>query len=144
MVRLKHRYIIGQVLLDGLHEVSLTFSAKDISIAIKDKILALYGDIGAGNFGNSLSIRFNESKYSRVFVLRCPREFEMETRFAMSCVTQIKSHSVSFRTIEIAGCERTCSEKIRRMIEVVVDSLEISKDETDVLRIDLIEKASAL
>ena len=87
MVRIKHRYILGQVILDNNTEASkMVVNHREILNQIKDKIQLLYGDVGSGSFGLNLSIKYYERDLLHLFVLRCPRENEVEV-IGVDCYT---------------------------------------------------------
>jgi len=107
MVRLKHRYVISQALLDpvaGGAEASLT--ARDILAALRDKLHQVYGDYGARH-ASGLAIRFFD-EHTLLFVLRTSRESETEVRFALALVTAVKKANLVIRGLKICGSVRTC------------------------------------
>ena len=74
--------------------------------AVKEKVQTLYGDVGAGQFGASMAVKYIDED-SLIFVLRTSRESETETRYAMSTVDTLKGSSVSLRALGVCGSART-------------------------------------
>jgi RNase P/RNase MRP subunit POP5 len=107
MVRLKHRYVLGQILLDPAGSQSGNgVHSRDVLAAVKEKVQTLYGDVGAGQFGASMAVKYIDED-SLIFVLRTSRESETETRYAMSTVDTLKGSSVSLRALGVCGSART-------------------------------------
>jgi RNase P/RNase MRP subunit POP5 len=131
MVRIKHRYIICQFSQESSSRSSYTI--RDITNAVREKIQSLFGDVGAGEFGNSqtLSIRYFDSiEGSFIFVVRAPREAETNVRFAIACLTSIKANeTVCVRTLRVASCSRTCIVQLRELLEVYIENCPISSAE---------------
>lgn len=114
MVRIKHRYIIAQVICDD--ETALkTFSIQDILNANREKLAELFGDIGFGLHGKNMTLKYYDPD-SSVFILRVPREAETQVRLAIACMHHIKKAPCISRTLEICGSERTCKEKIKKLL----------------------------
>lgn len=122
MVRLKHRYVVGQVLLlngsagDGStsgREGDL--HPRDIVGAVKEKLQLLYGDVGGGQYGAALALKYLDTT-ALIFVLRSSRDGETQTRFAMTAVDSIKSIPLSIRTLACCGSVRTTKTKLRELL----------------------------
>ena len=118
MVRVKHRYLICQVMLEPTGKQS-DFSAKDILIAIKDRLQLLFGDIGSGTIGSHLIIKFFDAQ-SCIFVIRTMRDSVNDAWFALSCTNEIKKQACTIRCLNMCGCERTCFGDLKRLLEVYV------------------------
>ena len=88
------------------------YNARDLQNAIKEKVENLFGDIGLGSFGTSSMITVFDIK-TKIFVLRTPREAETNVRLALACITMVKAKSLILRTLGVAGCARSCIEKLR-------------------------------
>lgn len=119
MVRVKHRYLIGQVLLEPSSIKTTDFNARDILLAAKDKLQLLFGDVGSGTIGAHLVIKFFDSE-SMIFVIRATREAANDTWFALSCMNEIKKQTCTVRCLNLSGCERTCFSDLKRLLEVYV------------------------
>ena len=113
-MRLKRRYIICQALAQEESDPASgeEYNARDLQIAIKEKVENLFGDIGLGSFGTSSMITVFDIK-TKIFVLRTPREAETNVRLALACITMVKAKSLILRTLGVAGCARSCIEKLR-------------------------------
>ena len=113
-MRLKRRYIICQALAQEESDPASgeEYNARDLQNAIKEKVENLFGDIGLGSFGTSSMITIFDIK-TKIFVLRTPREAETNVRLALACITMVKAKSLILRTLGVAGCARTCIEKLR-------------------------------
>ena len=122
MVRLKHRYVVGQALLLDSRQGGGSNSARegdlhprDIVGAVKDKLQLLYGDMGGGQYGSALALKYLDSD-SLIFVLRSSRDGETQTRFAMTAVDSIKSIPLSIRTLACCGSVRTTRSKLGELL----------------------------
>ena len=113
-MRLKRRYIICQALAQDESDPASgeEYNARDLQNAIKEKVENLFGDIGLGSFGTSSMITVFDIK-TKIFVLRTPREAETNVRLALACITMVKAKSLILRTLGVAGCARSCIEKLR-------------------------------
>jgi len=142
MVRIKHRYIIAQVMLDPTAPPAAIseITAHDILSILREKISSLYGDVGAGDFGSSVAVKyFDQSgaaageRCTHIFVLRCAREAEQQVRFALCTVSSIKRTALILRTLGVSGSSRTCADKARSTLCLAVDSWDAvsEKEKTD-------------
>lgn len=122
-MRLKRRYIICQALASDEQDSSVgdDYSSRDVLNVIKEKVEALFGDIGVGCFGTLSIIPLFDLK-SKIFVLRTSREAETNLRFALSCITAIKNRVLIIRTLSVSGCARSCTEKLQSTFQTLVDS----------------------
>ena len=113
-MRLKRRYIICQALAQEESDPASgeEYNARDLQNAIKEKVENLFGDIGLGSFGTSSMITVFDIK-TKIFVVRTPREAETNVRLALACITMVKAKSLILRTLGVAGCARSCIEKLR-------------------------------
>ena len=116
MVRLKHRYLICQVLGES-HQLEI--DDKDVIFSLRSCIQTLFGDVGAGEFGNSAVVKLFDAK-SKIFVLRVSRESEIDMRFALSCVNTIKKSAAIIRTIATTGSTRTFKKQLTRCFNHMV------------------------
>ena len=105
MVRLKHRYIICQALEQPVLSVAAAnhnhnhnhsgepdrdaIAAKDVSKVIKEKVELLYGEVGAGSYGNAALVKAFDV-HARIFVVRTAREAEDQLRLALASVNTVK------------------------------------------------------
>lgn len=110
MVRLKHRYILAQILEYSKNsKISpIPLSARDILNSLREKVIELYGDIGVGDISQNSSIRFYDTECLHIFVMKVPREVESMACFALSCIQGIRGQSAVIRTIGVSGSDRTC------------------------------------
>ena len=123
MVRVKHRYIIGQILLDPGNYVGEggILVSRDLIAAIREKIQVLYGDVGAGEFGTNMAVRYfdgNVESGSKILVLRTPREGEIQTKYAMTSVQSIKHMNVCIRSLATCGSARTARSKLIELLSI--------------------------
>lgn len=129
-MRLKRRYVICQALTveDSDANSNNDLNPRDLLVAIKEKVEALFGDIGMGSFGTLSMIPFYDSK-SRIFVLRTSREGETNMRLAISCVSSVKGRNLIIRTLAVSGSNRTCTEKLRATLTTLVENSNYSESE---------------
>jgi RNase P/RNase MRP subunit POP5 len=118
MVRLKHRYLVYQILTDNNNSFPSS-SSRDINNLVRDKIQALYGDVGFGSFGISCHVKFFDPKYL-ICVIRVPREFENEVRFSIVTICVFNRVNVVMRILSVAGCERTCKSKLQELYNIML------------------------
>jgi RNase P/RNase MRP subunit POP5 len=130
MVRIKNRYIIGQIMLPSqkkkggeLIDSKPLILMKDLQSSLKDKVAELFGEIGAGEFGNSTVIKYFDSENSLVFVVRMPRESEQQVHMAISCVTAIRDKTdLVLRSLHVKSCPRTCTAALKETMIVYYSS----------------------
>lgn len=105
MVRLKHRYLICQVLSESSSAVMEEFNIRDLLNILREKIITIWGDFGAIH-NSGISIKYFD-EVSKIFVLRISRESEMEVHFALSLITTIKRNNIIVRALCVCGSIRT-------------------------------------
>lgn len=129
-MRLKRRYVICQALTVDDYDANGNndLNPRDLLVSVKEKVEALFGDIGMGSFGTLSMIPFFDSK-SRIFVLRTSREGEINVRLALSCITAVKGRNMIVRTLAVSGSNRTCTEKLRATLTTLVDNSNNSDSE---------------
>ena len=93
-MRLKHRYVVAQLLLDPSLGEPEELSGRDVISAVREQLQLLYGDMGAGEFGGNTLLKFYDAN-TQMFV-----------------VTQIKQNSLVVRSLSVAGSSRTCLDKL--------------------------------
>ena len=125
MVRLKHRYLIGQVIddssifsVDAAHQSVIT--SRDIQSTFADTICKLYGDVGSGAFGSSTAVKYFDQNLN-VYVIRTSRDHLTQVQFALTCMTSAKKTSnLIFQTLAVAGSARTCKDKLLEILRACV------------------------
>jgi RNase P/RNase MRP subunit POP5 len=126
MVRIKHRYIVGQILFDPNVEVQEGTQGRDIVSAIREKVQILYGDVGLGEFGVSTVIKYYDQSgidsSTQLFVIRTAREAVDNLLFVMSNITTIRKNTVVLRSLDVCGSVRTCMASMRNLIGIAVDA----------------------
>jgi RNase P/RNase MRP subunit POP5 len=133
MVRLKHRYIVGQVLFDRAAKGADEIAGKDLLAAVRDKISQFYGEIGTAQLSSSLAVKFHDAETNKgdenggsgathVFVLRCSREAEESVRFAMSTVSTVRKTTLIMRSLAVSGSSRTCISTTANLLDRAVDA----------------------
>ena len=135
MVRLKQRYIIGQVLFDPSAKHHDEVTNRSLLSAILEKIAQFYGEVGTAQLGTSLVIKFYDGegeneRPTQLFILRCAREAEQSIRFAMSAIILIKRCPVILRSLSVSGSSRTCITTVEDILSKAVDAdLELNDTE---------------
>lgn len=112
MVRLKHRYLIIQIIPEQYQSSILKINQIDILNTLKERLLELFGDVGFGIWAKSLALKYYNN-FHNIFILRCTRDGEINVRLGISCIQSIKQISCICRVLEIAGSTRTCKDKMR-------------------------------
>jgi RNase P/RNase MRP subunit POP5 len=115
MVRLKHRYVICQILED-VPSSNNTYTTNDIMNAIKDKLSTFMGDYGAMY---SCQVRYYDIN-SRIFIMRTNREAEVHMKAAVSMLTIIKKTNIIIRSLATCGSSRSCIEKLKILLDLFV------------------------
>jgi RNase P/RNase MRP subunit POP5 len=124
MVRLKHRFLIGQILpvyQKGESAQHRVYNLHKIIDLIRQKISELYGEMGIGDFGQQLVIKYYEQEYSRLLVIKIPRGHQKHVQFALSCISSIEETPVTIRTLHTSSCPRTCIQKLTPMIKTFIE-----------------------
>jgi RNase P/RNase MRP subunit POP5 len=150
MVRLKHRYVVCQLLPASYSETALTalrsVSSRDVVQTLRDTLQGLYGDMGAGEIGHSISMRYwDATRGTRIFVIRVPRGGETQTRFALSCMSSCTKGSkgggdnipLVIRTLALAGSSRTCVDKLRDLLRIAVSADQLDETLREMEAIDI-------
>ena len=126
-VRLKHRYVVAQLLLDpgggggGGGGEGGELASRDVIAAVRERLQVLYGDMGAGEFGGNTVIKFYDAN-TQLVVVRTAREAEHSVRLALATVTQIKRTALVVRTLCVAGSGRTCLDKLRALLRRALEA----------------------
>lgn len=145
MVRIKHRYLLVQILYPVSKTTanvalpdSLLFNAPSAShitsstllILLRTQISILFGDYGSGVLASGLSIKYFSNATSTIIV-RCPRAHFRLAWAALTFVTELPAarkggadgERCVFRVIRVSGTIRKVEEaavrRARRMISVV-------------------------
>jgi RNase P/RNase MRP subunit POP5 len=127
MVRLKHRYLIAQILplyqrssgTDGSNQKIISINR--ILELVRQKILELYGEMGIGDFGQQLVIKYYEHEYSRILVIKVPRGCQKHVQLALSCISTVDDVPLIIRTLHTSSCPRTCLGKLTPLIKRYVE-----------------------
>lgn len=135
MVRLKHRYLIGQIFDDpGKLESAIITNSKDLQSSLIENIKFLYGEVGMGSFGANIQVKFYDPT-TRIYLVRVFREHALSLQFALTCTTSLKKNdNVTLKTLALSGSSRTCKTTLISILTSTVDVLEISLAEKDLLR----------
>lgn len=131
MVRLKHRYIIAQVIpvVDSRMQAGKNgVSSRDFQNVIRDKIQELYGDVGLGEFGQASYIKYFDAKYSNIFVIKTTREAQIKVHFALNCISQVSEVPVIIRSLSINSCPRTCQESLKKIFKLHFEAAEFATE----------------
>ena len=119
MVRIKNRYIVAQLLWNsGPKEKFNEIGVKELQVLLREKIIELYGDIGAGEFGNSTLIKYFEAEHSKIMVVKTTRDGEHNVRFALSSMNKVKDVDLCVRSLTVKSCSRTCNEALKECLRV--------------------------
>jgi RNase P/RNase MRP subunit POP5 len=118
-MRLKHRYIVFQALplANPKHGGKSTFTSKDLQMALREKIQALYGEVGSGEFGQASYIKYHEPKHSNIFVVKTTREAQTKVHFAVSCISEIAEVPVILHSLRVSSCPRTCQQSLHEIFD---------------------------
>lgn len=148
MVRLKHRFIIAQIVLapNAKFQGKVSFAARDIQAALRTKINELYGDVGLGEFGQATYVRYHEGKYSNIFVVKTHRDAQVKVHFAMSCISELGGVPLCLRSLSVNSCPRTCLQSLKQLFtlyfqncDIAVDNERMAAEETIGRNLDALE-----
>lgn len=128
MVRLKHRYILFEILypplVDGrktpgeefvnfsksqneslmtLHQSSAgSINPRTLSNTIRTIVQDIYGDIGLGQVGQSIIVKYFSNKTS-TGILRCGRDNYKKVVAAMTLIEEIEGNNVLIKCTRVSG-----------------------------------------
>eukprot|EP01031_Cornospumella_fuschlensis_P026687 gene26687-32248_t len=120
MVRLRYKYVIGQV-LPASTPFPADFSAvaaRDILASLKAIVEEIYGDEGLGILISSSSVRFLDTEHTFFLVVKTPAAFFRKLLFALSCVSKVKSCSCSIRTLRVQCTARGAKAMLERLVRL--------------------------
>lgn len=143
MVRLKHRYIVAQVIVDASNKfqpAKTTVNARDIQSVIRDKIQELYGDVGLGEFGQASYIKYYDAKYSSILVLKTTRDAQIKVHFALSCISEVSEVHLMIRSLSVNSCPRTCMESLKKLFALHFAVAEFSSEAEKLNAVQVVEK----
>ena len=130
MVRLKHRYIIAQVVPSSSVRIltKQTYSSREIQTILREKIQELYGDVGLGEFGQATYVRYLDAKYTNIFVVKTTRDAQSKVHFALSCIGELSGSPICLRSLSINSCQRTCMQSLRQVIGLHFDHADMMSE----------------
>lgn len=143
MVRLKHRYIVAQVIVDTSNKFQpskTTVNSRDIQSVIRDKIQELYGDVGLGEFGQASYIKYYDAKFSNILVLKTTREAQVKVHFALSCISEVSEVHLMIRSLSVNSCPRTCMESLKKLFALHFAVAEFNSEAEKMNATQVVEK----
>lgn len=148
MVRLKHRYILFDILypppsaprtglerekflnfstsskdcLLSLHETSpSTINLRSIASQLKKVIEDHFGDFGGGTVGLLIIVKYFSNKTS-TGIIRCSRNNFHQVMAALALVTKLGNSEVVMRCVHVSGTIKKCEHfSIRRNQQLIID-----------------------
>lgn len=148
MVRLKHRYILFDILypptsdprtgtqrekfenfssspkasLLSLHGTSpSSINLRSIANLIKSAIEDHFGDFGGGTVGLLIIVKYFSNKTS-TGIIRCSRNNFHQVMAALALVTKVDNFDVVMRCVHVSGTIRKCEQfSIRRNQQLIID-----------------------
>ena len=143
MVRLKQRYIIGQVMFDPSAKHREEVTSRSLLSAIREKIGQFYGEVGTAQLSTSMVVKFHDGECdsgghgTQLFIIRCAREAEQSIRFAMSAITFIKRCTLILRSLSVSGSSRTC---ISTTEDIITKAIDANWELNDTEKVEIKEK----
>uniref|UniRef100_A0A131XEA8 Ribonuclease P/MRP protein subunit POP5 n=1 Tax=Hyalomma excavatum TaxID=257692 RepID=A0A131XEA8_9ACAR len=116
MVRLKHRYILTEILWKDWrnpHICQLPVTEKDMYVCVRKAVHFLHGDFGLGVTKFNLAVKFF-NPYTRVFLLRTRRGAHTLTLSALPFVKKIKDEAATLRVLRLTGTIRSCLRYLKK------------------------------
>ncbi|KAF1810401.1 hypothetical protein P152DRAFT_483867 [Eremomyces bilateralis CBS 781.70] len=136
MVRVKNRYLVVEFLYPtsnptlGALPAALAFHGPTsdfltpglLSKSIRNAIEGLFGQIGLGQVGNTLAVKYLSTATSTAIV-RCPRHAFRLVWAALTCTTSLPAPvrgSVVVRVVRVSGTIRKAEEEVVRRAKKIV------------------------
>lgn len=154
MVRLKHRYILFEILypppsdprtgpqrekfvafsnspketLLSLHEASPTsISQKSIASLLKRVVEDHFGELGSGTVGLLIIVKYFSSKTS-TGIIRCSRQNFQQVMAAIALVTKVDNYDAVMRCVHVSGTIKKCEQfSVRRNKKLII---QLGQDKT--------------
>lgn len=148
MVRLKHRYILFDILyppvsiprtgtqkekfrdfcespkdtLLALHASSpASINSKTIANILKNVVHDHFGEISAGGVGLLIIVKYFSNKTS-TGIIRCNRQDFEQVMAAIALVTKVDAYDVVMRCVHVSGTIKKCEQfSIRRNKQLIID-----------------------
>lgn len=148
MVRLKHRYILFDILyppssdprtgqqrekfqtfssspkdtLLSLHETSPNaINARSIASLLKSVVQDHFGDFGGGTIGLLIIVKYFSNRTS-TGIIRCSRTNFHQVMAALALVTKVDNFNVVMRCVHVSGTIKKCEEfSIRRNKQLIIE-----------------------
>ncbi|KAF3989301.1 hypothetical protein FT663_02848 [Candidozyma haemuli var. vulneris] len=148
MVRLKHRYILFDILyppvseprtgtqrakfstfcdnpkdtLLALHAPSpASINPKTIVNILKNAVHEHFGEISAGGVGQSIIVKYFSNKTS-TGIIRCSRQDFQQVMAAIALVTKLDNYDAVMRCVHVSGTIKKCEQySIRRNKQLIID-----------------------
>lgn len=148
MVRLKHRYILFDILfppssdprtgpqrqkfqnfqsspkdtLLSLHETSPSaINARSIANLLRNVIQDHFGDFGGGTIGLLIIVKYFSNRTS-TGIIRCSRTNFHQVMAALALVTKVDNFDVVMRCVHVSGTIKKCEQfSIRRSKQLIIE-----------------------
>jgi len=148
MVRLKHRYILFDILyppssdprtgrekekfqnfqsstkdtLLSLHETSPNaINARSIAHLLKKVVEDHFGDFGGGTVGLLIIVKYFSNRTS-TGIIRCSRNNFHQVMAALALVTKVDNYDVVMRCVHVSGTIKKCEQfSIRRNKQLIIE-----------------------
>lgn len=148
MVRLKHRYILFDIIYPPpadprttahkekfasfsnspketlllLHETSpLSINQKVIANLLKRVVDDHFGEIGAGTVGQLIIVKYFSNKTS-TGIIRCSRTNFQQVMAAIALVTKVDTRDAIMRCVHVSGTIKKCEQfSIRRSRQLIIE-----------------------
>ena len=107
MVRVKQRYILGELIFDNEsidNNVKLVniMGQKELQDHFKQEVSDLYGDLGHAKIAGNFMMKFWNVE-TKVFILRVGRENEQMVTSALALMNQLKNLPCRVRILHVSG-----------------------------------------
>lgn len=116
-MRLKHRYIIAQILLNSNSKQIDQITSRDLMKAFREKAVTLFGEVGAGDFANHANIKFYDEDCLRLFVMRIARDAEVNACFILACLSAVGNVNVTIRVLNMSSTSSNCLKDCKSIYE---------------------------
>ncbi|EPS70583.1 hypothetical protein M569_04177, partial [Genlisea aurea] len=129
MVGFKNRYLVMEVFIDPNKEFSLKepiiITQSNLTKAIKDSILANFGECGLSSSLYSLQVKY-ANPITKICIIRTSREDHQKVWASVTMIRSIGNCPVVFNLLHLSGCIRACKVAVSKCDEMKFEQYKLS------------------
>lgn len=107
MVRVKHRYILFEVIYENQNSLDINVADRQVLHVVKTSLKHNFGDYGGGLVGHSLWLKYY-SVETGSGIIRCHRDHQHLLQAALTLVTSVGSKACYIKTLHVSGTIQKC------------------------------------